>query len=72
MSFLDFYHTCERPQKLAEALGELNPKTRVSRRKKLLLRDRIDEVIAQAQELLTPGSPSPDLARENVAFLQRH
>ena len=72
VSILDFYHACERLQKLAEALGGADTKARVSRWKKLLLRDRIAGVIAQAQELLTPGCPAPDLAREHLGFLQRH
>lgn len=72
VSILDFYHACERLQKLAETLGVADLKAQLSGWKKLLLKDRITEVIAQAQKLLDQGCPKPDEAQEHLGFLQRH
>lgn len=72
VSILDFYHACERLQKLAEAWGGADPKAQVSRWKKLLLQDGIARVITQAQELLARGCQSPEPAQEHLGFLRRH
>lgn len=72
VSILDFYHACERLQKLAEALGIADLKAQVSRWKKLLLKDQVTTVIAQAQDLLSPCGEVPDNVQEHLGFLQRH
>lgn len=71
-SILDFYHACERLQKLAEALGGTQIQARVSRWKRLLLRDHIGQVITQAQRLSAEGSPDPEAVTEHLGFLARH
>ncbi len=72
VSILDFYHACERLHGLATALGGPQAPQRASRWKKLLLKDRVATVIAQAQELQAQGPQEPALAQEHLSFLQRH
>jgi hypothetical protein len=72
VSILDFYHACQRLHELATALGVPNVEAQVSRWKKLLLKDRVNLVIAQAQHLKAQGVESPDLVDEHLGFLERH
>ena len=72
VSILDFYHSCERLHGLATALGGPKVPERISRWKKLLLKDRVGTVITQARELQVQGAEEPDLANEHLSFLDRH
>lgn len=69
VSILDFYHACERLHKLAQALGQ--PKL-AARWKKWLLKNRVASVINQARQLQAPNIPEPNLAAEQLSFLERH
>jgi hypothetical protein len=72
VSILDFYHACQRLHELATALGVPNVEAQVSRWKKLLMKDRVNLVIAQAHQLRAQGVESPELADEHLGFLERH
>ena len=72
VSILDFYHACERLHGLANALGGPHAPQRASRWKKLLLKDRVSTVIAQAQELQGQGAQEPAVVEDHLSFLQRH
>jgi hypothetical protein len=72
VSILDFYHACQRLHGLATALGGPRVPERISRWKKLLLKDRVSTVITQARELQAQGAAEPDLANEHLSFLDRH
>ena len=71
-SILDFYHAGERLHALSESLGGANPGARAALWKDLLLRDRVAEVIAQAETLRTQGVASPEGVEEHLGFIRRH
>ena len=71
VSILDFYHAAQRIHKLALLLGGEGPKKLASRWIKLLLKDAVAKVIAQAKELkqALAAFTDPD---DNLGFLERH
>lgn len=71
-SILDFYHACERLHELAKALDASQAKKRSARWKRLLLSDRVATVIQQGRTLQKQGTEAPDIAEENLTFLERH
>jgi len=72
VSILDYYHACERIHELAEALGPEQSVKRASRWKKLLLKDKIAAVIAEAQTLYTETGLQIVIVDENLGFFRRH
>lgn len=71
-SILDFYHAGERLHSLSESLGGANPCARASLWKDLLLRDRVADVIAQAERLQTQSAASAEGVEEHLGFIRRH
>lgn len=71
VSILDFYHACERLHGLATGLGGPQVQQQVGRWKKLLLKDRVTTVIAQARHLQAQGAQEPNLVAEHLSFLER-
>lgn len=71
VSILDFYHAAERVHQLAGLLEPQQPKPVASRWIKLLLKDQVATVIAQAKlrGQTVPDFNDPD---DNVGFLERH
>jgi hypothetical protein len=71
VSILDFYHAAERVHQLAGLLQPQQPKKLASRWIKLLLKDQIATVIAQAKALqrVLPGFVDPE---DKVGFFERH
>lgn len=71
VSILDFYHAAERVHQLAGLLQPQQPKKLASRWVKLLLKDQIATVIAQAKAMqqVLPGFVDPE---DNVGFFERH
>ena len=71
VSILDFYHAAQRVHQLAALLQPTEPKKLASRWVKLLLKDQISTVIAQAKKLqqALPDLMDPD---NNLSFLERH
>lgn len=71
-SILDFYHAAQRVHELSAAIGGTEVAARASRWKKLLLRDHVVQVIAQAQDLQARAVEQPEATLEHLGFLQRH
>lgn len=71
VSILDFYHAAERVHQLAGLLQPQQPKKLAGRWIKLLLKDQIATVIAQAKSMQQAW---PDLvdSDDNVGFFERH
>src|SRR5262249_34493842 len=71
VSILDFYHGAQRGHQLAGLLQPQQPKKQAGRWIKLLLKDQIGTVIAQAKAL---QQALPDLVdpEDNLGFLERH
>ena len=72
---LDFYHAMVHLHALAEALeGKDTPgKSRlVSRWKKFLLQDRVDQVIAQAQRLGQSRTANQEEIQQEIGYLVNH
>src|SRR5262245_2533756 len=71
VSILDFYHAAERVHQLAGLLQPQQPKKLAGRWIKLLLKDQIATVIAQAKGMqqALPDFVDPD---DNVGFFERH
>jgi hypothetical protein len=72
VSILDFYHACERLHGLATGLGVPKVQQQVGHWKKLLLKDRLTTVIAQARELQAQGTQQSEVVEEHLSFLERH
>jgi hypothetical protein len=72
---LDYYHACEHLTLLTDALyGEATPlaKRRFRLWKKWLIKDKVADVIAQAQEDLPSQKPARKLARQQINYLERN
>ncbi len=72
LEILDFYHALEHINQLAAWLyGEKHPKTKTtqSRWKKLLLQDRIGQIIGEAQAHLPKAAKARKLAKGQIAYL---
>jgi hypothetical protein len=72
---LDYYHACEHLNLLAAALyGEGSPqaKKRYRQWRKALLKDKIDQVLTQAQTDLPARGKSRPLAQKQIAYFQRN
>jgi len=71
VSILDFYHAAQRVHDLTALVEPQQPKKLASRWIKLLLKDQVAKVIAQAKLLqqTIPQFADPD---DNVGFLERH
>lgn len=72
---LDYYHACEHLNLLSAALyGEGSPlaKRRYRQWRRALLKDRIAEVIAQAQAELPSRAAARKLAIKQIAYFQRN
>ena len=72
VSILDYYHACERLHELSEALGAEQPQKRTSRWKKRLLKDKVAEVIAEAETIQSTAGIQNSIIEENIGFLKRH
>ena len=70
-SILDFYHAVERVHQLAALLQPQQPQKLASRWIKLLLKDQIVTVIAQAK-VLRQGITNFTDPNDNVGFFERH
>jgi len=72
---LDYYHACEHLNLLSAALygeGSALAKRRFRQWRKALLKDKIDQVIAQAKADL-PTRPQPrNLAKKQIAYFERN
>lgn len=72
---LDYYHACEHLSLLANALyGEGSPlaKRRYRQWRKGLLKDKIGEIITQAQTDLPKGTQARQLAKKQIGYFQRN
>jgi hypothetical protein len=72
VSILDFYHASERLHELSTLLGGTDSTSRASRWNKLLLKDRVAEVITQAEELSLRATTDGEAVAEQLGFLRRH
>jgi hypothetical protein len=74
VSILDFYHAAERIHSLAKAIDadEGAAKKRASQWIRSLLKDKVSDVIAQAQELLPRNKEKRKIVTEQIDFLQTH
>ena len=71
VSILDFYHAAQRIHHLADLLGPADSAKQASRWIKLLLRDQVGKVIAQARVLVASKKTFSD-PEDNLGFLERH
>jgi hypothetical protein len=72
---LDYYHACEHLTLLSAALhgeGSTLAKRQQRRWRKALLKDKIAQVIAQAQVALPTRGPARTLAQKQIAYFQRN
>lgn len=72
---LDYYHACEHLTVLSTALfgeGSDLAKKRHRQWRKALLKDKIAQVIAQAQAALPTRGPARKLAQQQIAYFQRN
>jgi hypothetical protein len=72
---LDYYHACEHLTLLSNALyGEKSPLAKKHQRRwrKALLKNKIDQVIAEAQAALPRRGSARKLARKQIAYFQRN
>jgi len=72
---LDYYHACEHLTLLTQALyGEGSPtaKRRYRQWRKALLKDKIDQIIAQAKAELPPRAQTRKLAKKQITYFQRN
>lgn len=72
---LDYYHACEHLNLLANALyGENSPlaKQHYRRWRKRLLKDKIDQIIAEAKAALPKKGTAREWARKEIAYFQRN
>lgn len=72
---LDYYHACEHLNLLAAALygeGSAQAKKRYRQWRKALLKDKIDQVIAQAKTDLPAPARSRQQAKKQIAYLARN
>ena len=72
---LDYYHACEHLTLLSDALfgeGSALAKSHQRRWRKALLKDKIAQVIAQAQAALPPRGTARQLAQKQIAYFQRN
>jgi hypothetical protein len=71
VSILDFYHAAQRVHQLAGLLQPQQPKKLAGRWTKLLLKDRVATVIAQAKGMQQALADFVD-PNDNVGFFERH
>ena len=72
---LDYYHACEHLNLLAQALygeGSALAKKQYRRWRKALLKDKIAQVIEEAQAALPTRAASRKLAQSQIGYLQRN
>jgi len=72
---LDYYHACEHLSLLSQAIygeGSALAKRRFRQWRKALLKDKIDQVIAQAQAELPTRAQSRKLAKKEIGYFQRN
>jgi len=72
---LDYYHACEHLSLLANALyGEGSPlaKRRYRQWRKALLKDKVGEIITQAQSDLPKGTQARKLVKKQIGYFQRN
>jgi hypothetical protein len=72
---LDYYHACEHLTLLSAALfgeGSVLAKRRQRQWRKALLKDKIAQVIAQAQAALPTRGPARKSAQKQIAYFQRN
>jgi hypothetical protein len=72
VSILDFYHACERLNKLAVALNGATAKARMGLWKRWLLKDEVAKIIKQGRQLQTQDVEDPTAVEEQLGFFERH
>jgi len=74
VSILDFYHGAERIHELSKAIDsdEVVAKKRAGKWIRSLLKDKVNQVIEQAREILPPDPEKRKAATEQINFLNAH